>query len=41
VQDAGGFHIPRHVTFDIIGAYSMLMEFTGCSVTGKTGAQPK
>ncbi|HUI80618.1 MAG TPA: hypothetical protein VLY24_21990 [Bryobacteraceae bacterium] len=40
-QDVGGFHIPRHVVFDVGGAYSVPMEFSGCSATGKASATPK
>ena len=32
-QDVGGFHIPRHISSGIGGAYSVSMEFVGCSAT--------
>lgn len=39
-QDAGGFHIPRHVSFDMGGGLSIPLEFTSCSAT-KTAAPPE
>jgi len=32
-QAVGGFYIPGHVSYDVGGAYSLSMEFSGCSVS--------
>jgi hypothetical protein len=32
-QAVDGFYIPRHVSYNIGGAYSMSMDFSGCSVS--------
>ena len=32
-QEADGFFVPKSVSFDILGAYSVTMEFLGCSTT--------
>jgi hypothetical protein len=30
-DDVGAFHIPKHVKFSLVGAYSLTMDFSGCS----------
>ena len=30
-QEVNGFNIPKHVSFDLVGAYSLSFDFTGCS----------
>jgi len=32
-QAVGGFYIPGHVSYNVGGAYSLSMEFSGCSVS--------
>jgi len=32
-QAVGGFYIPRHVSYNLGGAYSLSMDFSGCSVS--------
>lgn len=32
-QAADGFYIPKHVSYDVGGAYSLSMDFSGCSVS--------
>lgn len=32
-QPAGDFFIPKNVTFDVVGAYSIQLEFSGCSAS--------
>jgi hypothetical protein len=32
-QTVDGFYVPKNVTFNIVGAYSFKMEFSGCSVS--------
>ncbi|MGA9526604.1 MAG: hypothetical protein WBS24_00670 [Terriglobales bacterium] len=32
-QTVDGFYIPRHVTFTLVGAYSLVWDFSGCSAT--------
>ncbi len=39
-QSVNGFNIPKHVSFGISGAYSIQMEFSGCSVTAETPVTP-
>ena len=39
-QDAEGFHIPRHVSFDMGGGLSIPLEFASCSAT-KAAAPPE
>lgn len=39
-QGVGGVNIPLHVTFDIPGAYSVKMEFSGCSVSRELTVAP-
>jgi hypothetical protein len=39
-QEVGGFNVPRHVNFGLVGAYSIAMEFSGCSVSrGATNSE--
>jgi hypothetical protein len=39
-QSVDGFNIPQHVSFGLPGAYSVKMDFSGCTVTSeKTDAQ--
>ncbi len=36
------FYVPQHVTFNLVGAYSVGMDFSGCSDTkGDAGSDPK
>jgi hypothetical protein len=37
-QAVEGFYIPEHVSYDLVGAYSISMDFSGCSVS-KTVSQ--
>lgn len=30
-QKVDGFFVPQHVTYDIVGAYAVSVEFIGCS----------
>jgi hypothetical protein len=32
-QAVDGFYVPRHVSYNLGGAYSLLMDFSGCSVS--------
>ena len=32
-QTVESFYVPRHVSYDIVGAYSLSMDFSGCSVS--------
>ncbi len=32
-QAVDEFYVPRHVSFDLVGAYSVLMDFSVCSVS--------
>ena len=33
-QPVGSYFVPRHVSYGLVGAYTMTMEFSGCSVIG-------
>lgn len=39
-QAVGGIYIPQHVTFDLPGAYSVKMAFSGCSVSRELTVAP-
>ena len=32
-QNVDGFYVPKHVSFDLVGAYSIAMDFSGCSAS--------
>jgi hypothetical protein len=41
-QEVDGIYIPRHVSYDLVGAYSLSMDFAGCSASkGATAPQVK
>lgn len=40
-QSVGGFYIPQHADFAVGGAYSIKMEFSGCSVSKDVGLVPE
>jgi len=40
-QTVDGFYIPSHVSYTLVGAYSLLMDFSGCSVSTGALATPK
>jgi hypothetical protein len=33
-QPVGSYFVPRHVSYGLVGAYTMTMEFSGCAVIG-------
>jgi len=35
-QEVDGFNVPKHVSFDLLGAYSINMEFFNCKTTART-----
>jgi hypothetical protein len=39
-QAVGGFYIPDHVLYEMIGAYTIPLEFTDCSVKGTNPKTP-
>ena len=36
-QTVDGFHVPGHVSYNLVGAYSLSMDFSGCSVSKEAG----
>jgi hypothetical protein len=38
-QAVDGFYIPAHISYDVGGAYSMSLEFSGCSASKRAAAK--